>query len=272
MLEQATYDTNFTIITHTGFEMQYIGATGQILPLESEFDHIEDRILTGLFTSKAFTHGEGPTYANASVALEVLQQRYVSFRGMIERWLERKVFAPISRVQDFTKYRNGVSELIIPKVNWQRINLKNNREYQGALEGLVRDNKASLHSLYEALDLDYNTEVTNIKKEIDDVKEIAWKLQTPYMGKENINVSAPLADEMGAQQAQSGPNEAGGGGDLGGDGGGLAGGDLGGGGGGDLGGGDLGGLGGGGGAGGLGDLGGGGGAAAPAPAGGAPAV
>jgi hypothetical protein len=245
MLEQATYDTNFTIVTHMGFEVSYVGATGQILPLDAEFEHIEDRILTGLFTSKAFTHGEGPTYANASVALEVLQQRYVSFRNMIERWLERKIFAPISRIQDFTKYRNGVKELIIPKVNWQRINLKNNREYQGALEGLVRDNKVSLHSLMESLDLNYDNEIGKIKSELEDMKEIAYKLQTPYMGKENINVSSPGIDEMGGKPAGEAPEMGGGGGGAD-----LGGGDMGGGG--DLGGGggemDLGG-------GGMGDLG-----------------
>jgi intein/homing endonuclease len=266
MLEQAIYDTNFTIVTHTGFEMQYVGATGQILPLDSEYERLEDRILTGLFTSKAFTHSEGPTYANASVALEVLQQRYVSFRNILEKWLERKVFAPISRIQDFTRYRNGVRELIIPKVNWQRINLKNNREYQGALEGLVRDNKVSLHSLYDALDLSYESEMTNILSEIEDQKEIAYKLQTPYLGKENINVAIENKEEAPA----GGPDGAGALEDIGGGGGG-GGMDLGGGGGGDMGGGlDL-----GGGGGGL-DLGGGGGAevggGAPPAAGGAPPV
>jgi len=230
MLEQATYDTNFTIITHTGFDLTYVGANGQILQLDGEFDRIEDRILTGLFTSKAFTHGEGPTYSNASVALEVLQQRYVSFRNIIERWLERKVFAPISRIQDFTTYRNGIKQLIIPKVDWDRINLKNNREYQQALEGLVRDNKVSLETLHESLDLDFNKEMKRIKGEIEDFKEIAYKLQTPYMGKENINVSSPGAEEMGAPQpgAEGAEGAPGGGGGMGG-GGGDMGGDMGGG-------------------------------------------
>ena len=194
--------------------------------------------------------------------MEVLQQRYVSFRNIVEKWLERKVFAPIARIQDFTKYRNGMRELIIPKVNWQRINLKNNREYQGALEGLVRDNKVSLHSLYEALDLSYEQEFSNMRKEIEDQKEIAYKLQTPYLGKENINVAIRPEDESAGQAPpggeQGGPS--GGGLDLGGGGGGGGGEEAGGG----L---DLGDMGGG-----M-DLGGGGGGEAPAAGGeGAPPV
>jgi hypothetical protein len=181
----------------------------------------------------------------------------------MERWIERKIFAPISRIHDFVKYRNGIKELIIPQVNWEKISLKNNREYQSALEGLVRDNKVSTHSLLEALDLNYENEMDKIKKEIDDAKEIAYKLQTPYLGKENINVSTPSAEEMGkAPRQQSGGPGIGGGAPGGMDaGGGAPGGDLGIGleGGGDAGGGmDLGGL----------DLGGGGGGEATAPAGG----
>jgi hypothetical protein len=268
LLEEATYDPNFTIVTHTGVEIQYIGASGAILQVDSEMERIEDRVLTGLFLSKAFTHSEGPTYNNATVALEVLQQRYVSFRNIIERWLERKIFAPIARLNDFYEYDNGVKKLIIPKVDWQKINLKNNREYQGALEGLARDNKVSMHSLYSALDLNYEEETTWIKKEIEDQKEIAYKIQTPYQGKENINVSSMGAEEFeGKPEGETEPGQgmnldetAGGGGG----GGGL---DLGGGG--EAGGGglDLGGGGesGGGEAGGGLDLGGPGGGAAPAP-------
>jgi hypothetical protein len=265
MLEQATYDPDFTIIAHTGFDLKYVGVTGQVLPLDGEFDRIEDRILTGLYISKAFTHGEGPTYSNASVALEVLQQRYVSFRNIIERWLERKVFAPICRVQDFARYKNGIKELIIPKVDWQKINLKNNREYQSALDGLARENIVSKQALFESLDLDYKQEISRIKDEIEDQKEIAYKLQTPYMGKENINVATP--DEPMPQQQQQGEGGPGGGG------GGLGGGgDMGGGGepGGDLGGGDL-GLGGDLGGGAPGGEAGGGAGAPPAAGGGAPA-
>jgi hypothetical protein len=193
----------------------------------------------------------------------------VSFRNIIERWLERKVFAPICRIQDFAQYRNGVKELIIPKVDWNKISLKNNREYQSALDGLARENKVSMHSLYEALDLNYDNEINNIKLEVEDQKEIAYKLQTPYLGKENINVATPNEEELpdmtgGPDGGAVGGGGMGGGGDVGG---GDLGGDLGGGAdfGGDLGGdaGDIGGA----------DLGGGAPAPAPAPApGGAPAV
>jgi len=225
MLEQATYDPNFTLVTHPGLEVQYVGSTGSILPLENEMDRIQDRVLTGLHISKAFTTSEGPTYSNASVALEILQQRYVSFRTLIEKWLEWKIFRPVSKLQGFYKVVGRQQELIIPKVAWDKINLKNNREYQQSLEGLLRDNKVSLKSMYKSLDLNYEEEMSNIKEEINDMKEIAYKLEQPYLGPENINVSQESKeqsmekqksdDEMAKGSAPEG-GEGGEGGDMGG--------------------------------------------------------
>lgn len=228
MLEEATYDPNFTLVTHPGLEVQYVGSTGVILPLDGEMDRIEDRVLTGLFTSKAFTHSEGPTYSNASVALEVLQQRYVAFRTLIEKWLEIKIFRPICKLQGFEKIVGGKRELILPKVNWDKINLKNNREYQSALEGLNKESKVSGRTLLKSLDLSYEEERENILKEIEDQKEIAYKLEQPYTGPENINIVGDVKKDMpqATKEDEEAP-EAGGGPDFGGGGAGLGGGDIG---------------------------------------------
>ena len=221
MLEQATYDPNFTLVTHPGLEVQYVGSTGVILPLDGEMDRIEDRVLTGLFTSKAFTHSEGPTYANASVALEVLQQRYVSFRTLIEKWLEIKIFRPICKLQGFEKIVGGKTELIIPKVNWDKINLKNNREYQQSIENLVKEGKASVGTLLKTLDLSLDEEVDQMNREIPIFKEIGYKQELPYTGPDNINVSESVKkDQSKAGPEKKAPEEGGGpdfGGDMGGD-------------------------------------------------------
>ncbi len=209
MLEEATYDPNFTLVTHPGLEVQYVGSTGVILPLDGEMDRIEDRVLTGLFTSKAFTHSEGPTYANASVALEVLQQRYVSFRTLIEKWLEIKIFRPICKLQGFEKIVGGRKELILPKVNWDKINLKNNREYQQALENLVKEKRISLKTYFRALDVSFEEEIKNLNEEIPYLMEIDYKYSQPYEGPENINVSQHGKEGDEEKQQKEAPKKGG---------------------------------------------------------------
>jgi hypothetical protein len=219
MLAQATYDPNFTLVTHPGLEIQYVGSSGAILPLEGYLDRIQENILTGLYISKTFTSSEGPTYASSSVALEILQQRYVSFRTLLEKWLELKIFKPISKLHGFYKVVGGREELIIPKVNWDKINLKNSSEYQNMIKDLVRDHSVSKRTLHKALDLNYEEEMERIKKEAEDQAEIEYKLNLPYVGPENINVSGEAKAEMPQEeqeQSEKKPPEGGGGSDFGG--------------------------------------------------------
>jgi hypothetical protein len=62
IIEEAQNDPNFSIITHEGLEVDYKGATGQILDVHSYLEQIQNNVLTGLFASKAMTSGDGPCY------------------------------------------------------------------------------------------------------------------------------------------------------------------------------------------------------------------
>ena len=54
----------------------------------------------------------------------------------------------------------------IPKVEWQRVSLKDNTEYQAALARLVEDNRIMVHPAHHDLDLDYSKEMRQIIAEI----------------------------------------------------------------------------------------------------------
>jgi len=60
LLRSAEYDPNFAIISHHGLAVDFVGAERRMLPLDREYQEIEKRILTRLYTSRAMTHGEGP--------------------------------------------------------------------------------------------------------------------------------------------------------------------------------------------------------------------
>jgi hypothetical protein len=118
IIEEAQNDPNFSIVTHDAFDVQYVGATGQIVDVSRYLEIIENNVLTGLFVSKAITTSEGPTYANAVVAYEILQRRYVWFRSVIEKWLINKVFLPVSIMHGF---KDNQGRYQVPLVKWNRI-------------------------------------------------------------------------------------------------------------------------------------------------------
>ncbi|MFM7854260.1 MAG: hypothetical protein ACKO96_20635, partial [Flammeovirgaceae bacterium] len=98
-LEEAQYDKDFKIVTHDGVKIERVGYNGGVMEIGTDVEHIINNLYTGLMVPKALMDQEGATYASSSVGLEVLRQRYDIFRNMIKKWLEQKVFAPISELQ-----------------------------------------------------------------------------------------------------------------------------------------------------------------------------
>jgi hypothetical protein len=165
IIEQAQYDKDFKIVTHDAVNIERIGYSGQVLDTTSDFTMIIDNILMGLMVPKAIITQEGATYASASVALDVMRQRYNNFRTLMANWLEKKIFAPISEVQQFYKYEGGVKRLIVPQVEWNHMTLYDLDNYLGHILGLVDKKGVSLETVYRSLGLNEENETKNIREE-----------------------------------------------------------------------------------------------------------
>jgi hypothetical protein len=115
---------------------------------------------------KSILTQEGATYASASVALDVMRQRYNSFRTMMSNWLEKKIFAPISEVQKFYKLENGLKRLIVPQVEWNHMTLYDLDNYIAHISTLVERNRVSMRTLDRSLGLSRANELSNIREEM----------------------------------------------------------------------------------------------------------
>lgn len=72
LLEMAEHQNLFRIVTHDSVSYETKGVQEGLLPITPELDKIEDRILTALYTSRAWTTGDGPC---VSADTEVLTRR-----------------------------------------------------------------------------------------------------------------------------------------------------------------------------------------------------
>ena len=131
-------DPNLAIVWHHALQTEIHGPNEKLLNIGPELDAIEREMLTGLMLNKAFLLGEGPTYANASVALDVLISRYLVFRLKIEQWMLRHVFAPLCRIHKIYKptaaevshrirIKNKAAQPWLPEVNWSKANLRDDQ-------------------------------------------------------------------------------------------------------------------------------------------------
>lgn len=190
LLQSQAHDPLAAIVTHYGLELEYVGANGKILPIVPEFQFIEDRILTALYTNKALTHGEGPTYANATVAMEALQGRYLAKREKLEDFCERKIFVPVALANEFYEkepechtagsgpwIRTSKKErkLNTPTLEWkQKLKLVEDLQKKQMIVNLRSKPipEVSLKKIYALLDINYEDEITALREEGKIMKEL----------------------------------------------------------------------------------------------------
>ena len=122
----------------------------------------------GLMVPQIILEGGGDiTYANGGISLDVLKQRYMSFREMLSKWLIRRIFAPISEIQEFYEYEDGEKKLIIPEIDWNHLSLFDSNDYVQVLVQLSTGDqkRVSQHTLYRSLGLDYDDERAKMRQE-----------------------------------------------------------------------------------------------------------
>ena len=166
LLEEAQYDKDFKIVTHSGVKIERAGFSGSTMDIASDVEHIMNNLYAGLMTPKSLIDQEAASYASSSVGLEVLRQRYDIFRNMLKKWLERKIFAPICEIQDFFEYKDGEKRLIVPSIDFNHMNLYDMNDYVQNLGTYVGNKQVSLQTLHRSLGLSYEEERRRIREEM----------------------------------------------------------------------------------------------------------
>lgn len=111
--------------------------------------------------------------STASIGLEVLRTRYDRFREQLSEWIEKKVMEPICKLQDFYTRKGGERKLIVPKVVWNKLNLRDMESYISNLIGLMATadepmGKVSDETVFQILDIDKEEEKKKLRKEAID--------------------------------------------------------------------------------------------------------
>jgi hypothetical protein len=226
---EAQYDKDFKIFTHEAVTVERIGAQGAIIDTANDITQLLKEVYIGLMVPQVLMDGGADvTYANGGVTLDVLRQRYMQFRNMLSAWLRRKIFAPISKINNFYEYVDGEKVLIVPEVEWNHMSLFDTNDYINALSQLTQGDvkKASLQTLYRSLGLDWEDEKRKMREEI--IFEAIMEKEKAALGgmplseirtigpDEEISepVEAPLPGESGAPTPGEMPEEGGGMGGL----------------------------------------------------------
>lgn len=191
----ATSDKNFKIFTHDAVTVETVGAGAGIYDTTNDFAQLLKEMYAGLMIPQIVIEGGGDiSYANGGISLDVLRQRYMQFRNMMSTWLRRKIFAPISKLNEFYDYVDGEKTLIVPEIDWNHMSLFDLESYVQNLRDLTGEQKrVSIHTLYRSLGLEWEEERRKIRKE--DIADAIRKKEQGSLEKMNLNELRTLNEE-----------------------------------------------------------------------------
>lgn len=191
VFESAQNDKDFKVFTHEGVTVERVGYGQGIYDISGDITQLIKEIFIGLQMPSVIADGSDITYANGGVALDALKQRYMQFRNMMSVWLKRKIFAPISKIQSFYDYSGGQKQLIVPEVDWNHMSLFDTGDYINNLvtltQGTDDQKRASLHTLYRSMGMEYEDEMRKIRRE---------SIQNAIAKKEKLALEAMSLNEL----------------------------------------------------------------------------
>ena len=197
---QAESDPNYKIITHDAVKVERVGYNQGIYDISGDITQLMKEIYVGLMAPQAVIEGTGDiTYASSGVALDVLKQRYLQFRNMLSSWLTNKIFAPISKMNDFYDHEDGQRVLVVPEIEWNHMSLFETSDYVNTLVQLTNTDqkKVSNHTLYRSLGLDYDDERLKMRKE--DIMEAVRVKELASLARIPLNELRTLTEDEDAE-------------------------------------------------------------------------
>ncbi len=178
LLISSSNDPDFNLIYHHGLSVEFHTMHDKIANLLPDFDLCEKRILSALFINKALLHGEGPNFANASVAMRALMSRYLLQRDLLTRWMKVKVLKPLAKArgyyktadsndpsQEHIRYQGKYYALDVPTPKWKKLNLLDNTQQQNFMNALRDKMQISHKTLMDMYDQNYEEELKRLEEE-----------------------------------------------------------------------------------------------------------
>jgi very-short-patch-repair endonuclease len=173
MLHGVSQEPNVTLVTYHDFDLTFVGASGQVLQLSTEFEFINQEIFDGLMINKALLGGEGPTFQSAAVGIEAMISRMESFRYEVAEWIEEKIYKPEAIRQGFFKRDKdtGLNRPVYPKIKFNSLNLRDQQQWRRDVLDLYKEGLLSGAAVLEVFGFNPDHEME--RKRYDNIQMLS---------------------------------------------------------------------------------------------------
>lgn len=173
-VDLALVDPDYSIVANYEIRWEEMGARDRLLDLSTEYEQTERRLLAGLGVTESLMSGES-LYSGDRLKLEVINQRYLHLREIIQDYVERQLFIPVARRMGFVEKDEWGQEVVLyPRLSFTRLPLRDSQDTFDALFNLYTKGSISIDLILEMLNIDPDDTRTKIEADMLTVNDAVF--------------------------------------------------------------------------------------------------
>lgn len=170
-VDLALVDPDYSIVTNYEVHWEEMGARDRLLDLSTEYEQTERRLLTGLGVTESLMSGEA-LYSGDRLKLEVINNRYIHLREIIQEYVHDCLFEPVARRMGFVeKDKWGQEVVLYPRLSFTRLPLRDSQDTFDAMFNLYQKGSISIDLILEMLNIDPDDTKTKIERDVFTVND-----------------------------------------------------------------------------------------------------
>lgn len=170
-VDLALVDPDYSIVANYEIHWEEMGSKDRLLDLSAEYEQTERRLRTGLGVTESLLSGE-TLYSGDRLKLEVINQRYLFLREILQEYVEEYLFKPIARRKGFVEKDKWGEEIVLyPKLSFTRLPLRDSQDTYDALFNLYQKGSISIDLILEMFNIDPEDTAQKIKRDMFTVND-----------------------------------------------------------------------------------------------------
>lgn len=217
-VDLALVDPDYSIVANYEIRWEEMGARDRLLDLSTEYEQTERRLLAGLGVTESLMSGES-LYSGDRLKLEVINQRYLHLREILQEYVEESLFKPVARRMGFVEKDEWGQEVVLyPRLSFTRLPLRDSQDTFDALFNLYQKGSISIDLILEMLNIDPDDTRAKIEADMFTVNDAVFNevMRSVYsevgrMLAEKTNILDKIAEYLDLKVNPPGEEEGGGG-------------------------------------------------------------
>lgn len=181
-VDWALQDPDYSIITNFQVNWEEMGSEQRLLDLTSEYDLTDRQLYAGLGVTEGLLSGES-SYSGDRLHLEVINNRYMLMREVLQNYVEDYLFKPMCKKMGFVEEDEDGDEVVIfPTLTFTRLALRDNADTFDALYNLYTKGSLDIDVILDLLNIDPVTTREKLERDMFTVNDANYNsmLQAIY--------------------------------------------------------------------------------------------